>query len=162
MNATEEARVYPSRREEREAIAAVARSTGVFSPAEIDTVFELFDGYVNNPASGYEFLSAEIGGRLAGFVCWGPTPLTEGTCDLYWLSTDAAFQRRGVGRALCGAVEREARKRNGRMIVIWTSGTGAYLPATRLYERMGCMLNSRIRDYYKPGDDLLVYVKYLT
>jgi ribosomal protein S18 acetylase RimI-like enzyme len=162
MNVKKGPEIYPSRREEREAIAAVARSTGVFTQTELDTVFELFDGYLNNPSSGYEFFSAAIDGRLAGFACWGPTPLAEGTFDYYWLSTDAAFQRRGVGLALCEAVEREARKRNGRMIVIWTSGTGAYLTATRLYERLGYILNSRIRDYYKPGDDLLVYVKYLS
>ncbi len=161
MNAEKALDIHPSRREEREAIGAVARSTGVFTVEELDTVFELFDGYMNNPASGYEFLSAEIGGRLAGFACWGPTPLTEGTFDFYWLSTDAAFQRRGVGRALCEAVETEARKRGGRIIVIWTSGTGHYLPATHLYERAGYVLNNRIRDFYKPGDDLLVYVKYL-
>lgn len=153
--------IYASKREEREAIGAVAESTGVFSPEEMSTVFELFDGYLNNPSSGYEFLSASIDGKLVGFACFGRTALTEGAFDFYWLSTDLSVQRRGVGRALCDAVEQEARKRKGRLIVIWTSGTEEYLPATRLYDRLGYVREGCIRDFYKTGDDLLIFVKYL-
>lgn len=161
MNKEAVLEIHSSKREERDAIGAITRSTGVFSQEELETVFELFDGYTNNPASGYEFLSAAIGNQLAGFACFGPTALAEGAFDYYWLSTDAALQRRGVGRALCDAVEQEVRKRKGRMIVIWTSGTGEYLPATRLYDRLGYVREGRIRDFYKPGDDLLIFVKYL-
>jgi ribosomal protein S18 acetylase RimI-like enzyme len=153
--------IYPSRREEREAIGSVAVSTGVFTREELDTVFELFDGYLNNPSSGYLFLSASLAGRLAGFACFGPTALAEGAFDYYWLATDASIQKRGVGRALCNAVEQEARNRGGRLIVIWTSGTEEYVPATRLYDRLGYIREGRIRDFYKPGDDLLIFVKYL-
>jgi ribosomal protein S18 acetylase RimI-like enzyme len=154
--------IHASRSDEREEIGRVARNTGVFNTEELGTVFELFDAYTEKPSSGYEFLSATVDGRLAGFACFGPTALTEGAYDYYWLATDPAMQKKGVGRALCDAVEAEVAKRNGRLIVIWTSGMGDYAPATRLYERIGYVLEGRIRDFYKPGDDLLVYVKYLS
>jgi GNAT superfamily N-acetyltransferase len=147
--------------EDREMIGEVTRRTGVFDETECKTVFELFDTFIKDPAYGYFFLSAYWNGALAGYACFGPTALTEGAFDFYWLSTDPSVQRKGIGQALCLAVMEEARKRNGRLIVIWTSSTPGYEPATKLYVKLGYEPSGRIRDFYKPGDDLLVFVKYL-
>ncbi len=152
--------IRPSPPGDRQEILELARSTRVFSRSEEDTVLELFDAYRDNPASGYLFLSARDAGRLVGFACWGETALTEGAYDLYWLCTLPSAQRRGVGRALFERVQRLAVERGGRLIVIWTSSTSAYAAAGQFYERMGCLLTSRIPDFYRAGDDLLVYVKY--
>ncbi len=152
--------IRPSPPGDRQEILELTRATGVFNRAEEDTVLELFDAYRDNPASGYLFLSAREAGSLVGFACWGETALTEGAYDLYWLCTLPSAQRRGVGRALFEQVQQLAMRRGGRLIVIWTSSTSAYAAAGRFYQRMGCILTSRIPDFYKKGDDLLVYVKY--
>ena len=152
--------IRPSPPDDRQEILELARGTQVFTREEEDTVLELFDAYRDNPASGYLFLSARKAGTLVGFACWGETALTEGAFDLYWLCTSPEAQRRGVGRALFERVQQLALERGGRLIVIWTSASGPYAAAARFYERMGCAMMSRIPDFYKPGDDLLVYVKY--
>ncbi len=152
--------IRPSPPSDRPEILELARATNVFSRAEEDTVLELFDAYRDNPASGYFFLSARASGTLVGFACYGETALTQGAYDLYWLSTLPEAQRRGVGRALFERVQQSSCERGGRLIMIWTSATDPYRGAARFYERMGCAMVSRIADFYKPGDDLLVYVKY--
>jgi GNAT superfamily N-acetyltransferase len=152
--------IHPSPPGDRQEILELTRATHVFTRAEEDTVLELFDAYRDNPASGYLFLSARKAGQLVGFACWGETALTEGAVDLYWLCTSPDAQRRGIGRALFERVQQLALERGGRLIVIWTSATGPYAAAARFYERMGCAMMSRIPDFYKPDDDLLVYVKY--
>ncbi len=152
--------IHPSPPGDRQEILELTRATGVFNRAEEDTVLELFDAYRDTPASGYLFLSARESGMLLGFACWGETALTEGAYDLYWLCTLPSSQRRGVGRALFEHVQRLAVQRGGRLIVIWTSSTSAYAAAGRFYLRMGCILTSRISDFYRASDDLLVYVKY--
>jgi ribosomal protein S18 acetylase RimI-like enzyme len=153
--------IEESRAEDREAIGRVTRESGVFTPEEEATVFELFDSYRDSPAEGYLFLSARSQDELVGFACWGETALTQGAFDLYWICTAPASRGRGVGRALFERVEAEVKAHAGRLILIWTSGTEAYFEACRFYERMGCILVSRIAHFYRPGDDLLVYVKYL-
>ena len=153
--------VEESRPEDRDAIGEIARRAEVFNPEEAATVWELFDASMQSSDSGYAFFSAKAEGRPAGFACWGPTPLTEGTYDLYWICTDRNRRERGVGRALFGAVEAAVRSRHGRMIVIETSTGDSYFPAVRFYERLGCTQAARIKDYYRAGEDLLVYVKYL-
>jgi GNAT superfamily N-acetyltransferase len=152
--------IHPSPPGDRQEILELARATRVFSGAEEDTVLELFDAYRDNPASGYLFLSARETGRLVGFACYGETALTQGAYDLYWLSTLPEAQRQGVGRALFERVQQLALERGGRLIMIWTSASEPYAAAARFYERMGCAMVSRVADFYKPGDDLLVYVKY--
>lgn len=158
---TEMGAVEPSRPGDREPIGAVTRSVGVFGDAEVNTVFELFDHYVRDPNYGYNFLSYREDGRVLGFACWGPTSLTDGTHDLFWICAEQGARGRGVGEALFKRVEAGVRACGGRLIIIWTSGTPAYDAARRFYARMGCEQAARIRDFYKPGDDLVIFARYL-
>jgi ribosomal protein S18 acetylase RimI-like enzyme len=150
--------IAPSQPDERAEIGRIAAEVGVFDAEEVDTVYELFDEYVADPvASGYYFLSYREAGRTLGFACYGPTPLTQGTYDLYWICTDAQAHQRGIGRALLRQVEAEIKAANGRLIIISTSSQPAYQPAREFYQRTGCTLDGIIRDYYEPGDDLYLY-----
>jgi len=154
--------VEESRPGDRNPIGEISRRSKVFTAEEEQTVFEMFDEYLQSPDSGYAFLSAKVAQQLVGFACWGSTPLTEGTYDLYWICTDPDRHQQGVGRMLFGAVETAVRSRSGRLIIIETGGTKAFLPAIRFYQRMGCEQAARIRDFYRPGEDLLMFVKYLS
>jgi ribosomal protein S18 acetylase RimI-like enzyme len=154
--------VATSAPEDRAPIGAIARRIAVFSREEEETVFELFDAHLESSDSGYEWLSARAGERVVGFACFGPTPLAQGAYDLYWICADRDWQAQGVGRGLFSALEAEIRKRKGRLLMIWTSGGDRYIPAMNFYERMGCKPCARIRDYYSPGEDLVVFVKYFS
>jgi ribosomal protein S18 acetylase RimI-like enzyme len=150
--------IAPSRPDEREEIGRVTAEVGVFDAEEVATVYELFDDYVKDPVeSGYYFLSYREGGRTLGFACYGPTPLTQGTYDLYWICTDGRAHQRGIGRALLRRVEAEIKAQGGRLIIIATSSRPEYLPAREFYQRTGCTLDGIVRDYYEPGDDLYLY-----
>jgi hypothetical protein len=45
------------------------------------------------------------------------------------------------------------------MVCLETSSQGGYSRTRSFYEKAGYLLESRIRDFYKPGDDRLTYVK---
>jgi GNAT superfamily N-acetyltransferase len=154
--------VTPSRPEDLPAILAVARGVGVFTPEEVATVQELFEGYQRDPAaSGYNFLSCRAGGELLGFACWGPTALSKGAADLYWICTAQTAQGRGVASALFRAVEDAVRLIGRWLIVIWTSSRPDYAPARRFYQGVGCELQTQIVDFYDRGEDLCVFVRRL-
>ncbi len=152
-------RIYPSLPAERDDIERVTRAAGNFHGDELTTPLELFDGYLRGPqSSGYYFLSAKRGEQVIGYACYGPTALTEGVFDLYWIVAEANAHGQGVGRALFDRVVEEVSKQNGRLIVIWTESAPTYDRARNFYERMGCKLESRIKDFYRPGHDLCIYV----
>jgi GNAT superfamily N-acetyltransferase len=128
----------------------------------VDVVAELFDEYLRDPLdSGYYFLTdrAPDSGAVLGFACWGPTPLSRGATDLYWIATARSAQGRGVAAGLFRAVEDAVRAAGRWLIVIWTSSQPAYEPARKFYQRMGCELSLQLADFYDRGDDLMVYVR---
>ena len=99
---------------------------------------------------------------VLGYVCFGPVPLTNGAYSLYWIAVDPGTQGRGVGRALVDYPEAEVTRRRGRLVLIETSSLDKYHPTVRFYERCGYLLLARLTDFYRPGDDKLVFGKYLT
>lgn len=143
-------------------ILCIASSEPLFTAEEAACVEELLTDYLERPDhNGYFFLTAEIEGKVAGFACYGPTPLTRGTYDLYWISVDRAFTRQGIGRSLLEQVEKEVRRAKGRLIVVETSGTSKYVPTRAFYERLGYQQTATVSEFYGPGDDLVIYTRQL-
>ncbi len=66
------------------------------------------------------------------------------------------------GADLIQYVERDVMDCGGRMILIETSSQESYGATVRFYERAGYELAARIRNFYKIGDDKLVYQKELS
>ena len=100
-------------------------------------------------------------GAIAGYVCYGSRPMTEGVVDLYWLAIHPGKHRQGYGKALIQWVEKTVQEKKGRLILIETSSKDKYAPTRHFYQRLGYVENACIRDFYRPGDDLLIYSKYL-
>lgn len=148
------------RRQDLPDLERILRETGAFTAVEVDCALELLNIVLDDPAQrDYLVAVAEEEGRPAGYVLYGPVPLTEGTFDLYWIATDPALQGRGVGRALLACAEEEAACRGARLVCLETSSQGGYERTRRFYDRAGYREESRIRDFYKPGDDRITYVK---
>ncbi len=120
----------------------------------------MFDAAVGG-SPDYTALGAEVGHVLAGWICWGPTPCTVGTWDLYWMAVDPAVHGAGIGSALLIEMERRLRGQ-ARLIVVETAGRTDYAPTRAFYEARGYAAVARIPDFYEPGDDLIVYAKRLT
>lgn len=148
---------------DREAILQISATVGVFTEEEVATVDELLRAHLYDPEQrDYHFFAAcDHQDRVLGFVCFGPTALTEGTFDLYWIAVSKSAQGRGVGRMLMEWTEEHLRAAGGRLLVVETSGTPEYAPTRRFYERLGYEGRLAVPDYYRPGDDLIVYSKRL-
>ena len=106
-------------------------------------------------------MGAEIDGRLVGWICWGPTPCTLGTYDLYWMAVDPVVHATGIGTALLREMEGRLAG-SARLIVVETAGRPDYRPTRSFYEARGYRRAAVIPDFYAPGDDQVVYVKTLT
>lgn len=110
----------------------------------------------------YRVIVAEEGGALAGYVCFGPTPMTAATWDLYWIASFPAFRGRGAGSALLLAMEAEVLRRGGRQVRVETSSRGEYETTRVFYERHRYGEAARLPDFYASGDDLVTLYKRLS
>jgi ribosomal protein S18 acetylase RimI-like enzyme len=146
-------------RADRVRIEEITRAVGLFREDEIPVALEVFDEAVGGgTASTYSMLGAEIDGRLAGWICWGPTPCTLGTYDLYWMAVDPDYQGAGLGTALLYDMERRLGGA-ARLIVIETAGRPDYAGTRAFYQSRGYSPVATIPDFYAPGDDQVVFVK---
>ncbi len=144
------------------AIRNMVAEAGVFSPEEIDVAEELAqDSATLGKKSHYHFLLADGADGLAGYTCYGRIPLTDERYDLYWIVTDAKQLRKGVAAELMQRTEYAVRKLGGKAIYAETSSRAIYAPAQRFYEKTGFTLAARVKDFYKSGDDKLLYSKFL-
>jgi len=145
--------VEPAKPEDRQDILAVTANIDIFTDEEKDTVRELWD----EQEKGYHFLVARDGERILGYSCFGERALTEGTYDLFWIAVDPSARRLGAGKALMRATESEVQKRGGRLLVVETSGLDKYESTRTFYDAAGYEKEAVIRDFYKPGDDLVIF-----
>ena len=138
-----------------------------FTPEEVGTALELIDEWLElGEHSTYLTYVLEEEGEseslVGGYICFGPTPLTEATYDLYWIAVDRAKHRSGVGKKLMKFAEEEVLRRGGKLLLAETSSTETYGGTIAFYKKTGYELVGKINDYYKPGDDKLIFAKKLS
>jgi ribosomal protein S18 acetylase RimI-like enzyme len=125
----------------------------------VTCALEVFGRAADTGNREYVGLVALAGAEVAGAIAYGETPMTSGTYDLYWIACDPPRQRGGVGTALLSAMEADLRRRGGRLIRVETSGTAPYQATRAFYERSRFRETARIPEFYRPGDDLVVFTK---
>jgi len=151
----------PVGRAQRARLEALTRATGVFREEEVRTAVELLDDALAGD-DDYRLVGAYAADELVGWACWGPTPGTDGTWDLYWIAVDPARHGTGVGSDLLREVEGQVRAGGGRLVVVETSSRADYAPTRAFYEKRGFTRAAVLPGYYAPGDDLVIYLKDLT
>jgi len=151
----------PVGRAHRARLEQLTRATGLFREEEVATAVELLDESLAGD-DDYQFVGAFADDQLIGYACWGPTPGTEATYDLYWIVVDRERQGTGIGSQLLGAVEQRLTTHDARLIVVETSSRDDYQPTRAFYEARGYTRAATIPGYYAPGDDLVIYTKDLT
>jgi ribosomal protein S18 acetylase RimI-like enzyme len=149
--------------EYRGKVYEILQQTDFFTPAEIDVAMELIDIYLFNKSQTDYCISVAMDeeNEVVGYFCYGPTPAAEGTFDLYWIAVSPTVQNRGIGKKLLNYVENEVERKGGRMIIIETSSQDKYGSTQQFYFRNNCVLEARIKDFYRVGDDRLIFVKRL-
>lgn len=156
--------IRPLQLRDRAPLHQLLTKDGLFTREEISVALELVDGALAEPGGEYRVLVADVAGAvpsLVGYVCYGPTPMTDGTWDLYWIVTHPDARGHGVARALVGRMESELRALGARLVRVETSRLDGYGAAHAFYERMSYPVCAVMPDFYRPGDDLVVMLKRL-
>jgi ribosomal protein S18 acetylase RimI-like enzyme len=149
-------------KEDLPALTGILNSCGAFTEEEVACALELLEIVLRDPLQqDYRVAVADGPEEIGGYILYGPVPLTRGTFDIYWIAVDPRCQGQGVGRRLMAHAEQMAREAGGRMICLETSSQGSYQRTREFYRQAGYREESRIRDFYRPGDDRLTYVKRL-
>jgi GNAT superfamily N-acetyltransferase len=148
-------------KKDKPALMEILQNTPEFKPSEVVVAEEVIDSYLNDPDS-YNIFIAEADKSIVGYICYGLTPLTESTWDIYWLAVDRKKQDKGIGSALVAFAEEQIKKVGGRLVVIETSAKPGYEKTRHFYLNHGYDLIYRIPNFYAPGDDKIIMQKRLS
>lgn len=152
----------PMLQRDRPDVMRILQNTPEFKPSEVTIAEELIDSYLDDLLqSGYYVLVAEVDQSVSGYVCFGPTPLTEGTWDIYWIAVSRDRQNQGIGKVLMTSAETRINSDKGRLVLIETSSIPEYDKTRNFYLSQGYEVVCQIPDFYAPGDDKIVYQKRL-
>ncbi len=159
-------RLGPMTKRDRARVAELLLATAAFSDDEIVVAMELFDtAHADDPSpfNDYEFIAAfSEAEKIVGYGCFGPTPATEATHDLYWLAVDPEAQGQGIGTQLMKRIEHTLESRGARLLVVETSSRADYQDTRTFYARRGYAEAARVRDFYGPADDRIIFTTRLS
>ena len=157
-------KIRPLFEKDRATLLSILIKTRAFTAAEIDVAMELIDIVLKDQIQkDYQVDCMDENEDLAiGYICYGPTPMTEGTFDLYWIAVDPDFQAKGVGSKLLDFLEEAVKAGGGRMILADTSTAPYYEKTKKFYVKNGFQEVARIQDYYHPGNDRITFCRRLT
>jgi len=135
-----------------------------FTSEEIDVAMELIDIVLKDPIQKeYQiYCMVDDQDQAIGYICYGSTPMTQGTFDLYWIAVDPDFQEQGVGSKLLRFLEEMVKAEGGRLIFADTSTIPHYEKTQNFYLKNGFKEVARIPDYYHPGNDRITFCRRLT
>ncbi len=139
------------------ALQRVLDETGLF-PGELlpDLLAPHFAG-----ANADIWLTSQADGGAVGLCYVSPEEMAEGTWNMRALAIHPDRQQQGLGAALVAEAEKRLRADAQRILIVDTSGVEAFSSARAFYARIGYDEEARVREFWGPGDDKVIYRKAL-
>ncbi|MCI9887777.1 GNAT family N-acetyltransferase [Micrococcales bacterium 31B] len=137
----------------------------MFAADEVGSLLNVFDDVMSGSLEGHSWwVSARPEGNVVAAAYVAPEPFADRVWNLYFIAVEPREHGSGVGTGLIGHIEEGLRKvgeENARVLIVETSSLPHFRTARAFYAARGFDEEARIRDYYGPGDDKVVFWKSL-
>ena len=136
-------------------------SIGLFRPDELAEMAGMLASHFSDSADTDHFWMVDEDYEIIGVAYYAPERMTSGTWNLYFIGITPSRQRQGRGEALLQCVEKALAARGERLLLVETSALEDFCKSRSFYKKCGYEEEARIRDFYKDGDDKIVFRKLL-
>jgi ribosomal protein S18 acetylase RimI-like enzyme len=134
----------------------VVDSCGLFPSEYLD---EMISDYFNNPETqDYWFTCIDNNKPVAIGYCV-PEKFTDGTYNLLAIGVSQDTQRKGIASEMMAYIEQHLKTKDGRILIVETSSDEAQIGARNLYKKIGYTQAAVIKDFWKDGEDKIVFWK---
>ncbi|MGD1912494.1 MAG: GNAT family N-acetyltransferase [Rivularia sp. (in: cyanobacteria)] len=147
--------------DDTEAIMNLANVIGLFEGEELEVLGDMLGGYFEGSlGEGHSWAVCEDAG-VVGVAYFAPEQYAYGVYNLYFIAVHPKHQGKGYGTAVLKYVEKTLREKGDRLLLVETSGLPNFELTRKFYRKQGYEEEAKIRDYYKPGDDKIIFRKAL-
>ncbi|MEM7412192.1 MAG: GNAT family N-acetyltransferase [Myxococcota bacterium] len=140
---------------------SIAETSGLFDADELEEVRQTLAAYLAGSLGDDHRWVVHDAGDPTGVAYFAPEAFGVGVWNLYMLAVLPDQRGTGHGAALVEHVEAATAAAGARILLIETSGTPPFERTRTFYDSLGYTAEARIRDYYAPGDDKVIYWKSL-
>lgn len=154
--------IRPTTPDDTGAILELAVAAGIVPAGETaELAAVLADALAGKLGPDHVWVTDDDGGPV-GVAYYAPERMTDGTWNLYMIAVRPDRQGQGRGAALLRHVERSLAARGARVLIVDTSGLPEFERTRAFYQKCGYDEEARIREFWKAGDDKIVYRKALS
>ena len=147
-------------------IYTLAEAIGLFQPDELEFFLEMMSEHLEGQLDDqcwivdYEKEDDEDDEEsLMGAAYYAPEVFSQGVWNLHFIAVHPDHQGKGRGSSLLQYVEQFLMKQGERLLLVETSGMECFELTRLFYRKNGYDEEARIRDFYKPGDDKVIFSK---
>jgi len=141
-----------------EQIKKILDSSELFPSEYLD---EMISDYFNNQETEdiwFTYLDNKIPTAIGYCV---PEKMTEGTYNLLAIGVLKESQGKGIASEMMKHIELLLKQKGGRILIVETSSANAQIAARNFYKKIGYTEEAVIRDFWKDGEDKIVFWKKL-
>jgi ribosomal protein S18 acetylase RimI-like enzyme len=153
--------IRPTTPDDKAALIALADAIGLFCPNDLEVLGGMLTDYFSGNSDSDRFWITDDDDGPVGVAYYAPEVMTDGTWNLYFIAVRPDRQGQGRGAALLHYVEQMLTARGERLLLVETSGLPSFERTRAFYRKCGYEEEARIRDFYKAGDDKVVFRKAL-
>ncbi len=139
----------------------LAEASGLFEPSQTEELVQMLDQHFNCETENQDLWFTDDDNGIVGVAYVAPERMTEGTWNLYLIAIHPDHQRQGRGVVLLDHVEQVLASRGERVLLVETSGLESFEYVRSFYRKSGFDEEARIREFYKAGDDKIIFRKAL-
>lgn len=151
--------IRPTTPSDSEPLLAMLEASGQFDREGLLHVQNTLDTYFSGKSDEIWFSADQEG--LVGVAYCAPEVMTNSVWNLLMLWICPSRQRQGIGQALIDEVEKELRNKQARLLLVETSSLDDFSAARAFYGKQGFINEARIRHYYAPNEDKVIFTKAL-
>jgi ribosomal protein S18 acetylase RimI-like enzyme len=136
----------------------VINTTGLFPGEMLDEMAAPFLTGIAPDDLWFVAMDADV---VLGLVYCTQERMTDGTWNLLLIAVRESEQGQGVGSRLTRHVEQTLSQRNGRVLIVETSGLPDFDRTRAVYKTLDYVEVARIPEFYAAGEDKVVFWKLL-
>ncbi len=153
--------IRPATTNDKKALVAIANAIGLFTPQELEELGGMLAEYFDDNLGSDHFWITYDDIDPVGVAYYAPEQYADGTWNLYFIAVHPDHQGKGYGTKLLRYVEQTLKARGERILLVETSGLPNFERTRAFYRKHGYDEEARIREFYKAGDDKIIFRKAL-
>jgi GNAT superfamily N-acetyltransferase len=134
-------------------------SVNLFDTNELEFMSDLIETFFTSSKEEGHYWVVNDDNGINAVAYYAPESFGKNVYNLYFIGVLPQYQGKGVGGLMLKYIENHLKELNQRLLLIETSGLPSFESTRQFYIKNDYKLEATIHEYYKEGDDKIVFVK---